>query len=99
MSTYHSQNGRHVYRDGAEIAVAFTPEDGALIVEALNEVERLHGPARPIAVDLSDLALRHAATKVRAARPGVEPQTALAVIQALVVLGWRPPTVPGGDLT
>jgi hypothetical protein len=45
--------------------------------------------------ELTDLALRHAATKVRAARPGVEPQTALAVVQALVAMGWRPSPLDG----
>lgn len=39
---------------------------------------------------LSDLALRLAATRVRAARPGIEQHTALAVIDALVAMGWRP---------
>ena len=46
-------------------------------------------------IDISETALRFAATKVRSARPGVEPSVALAVIQALVVMGWRPPPVPG----
>lgn len=43
MTTYRTgnHNARHVYRGDEEIAVAFTPEDGALIVEALNERERL----------------------------------------------------------
>lgn len=43
--------------------------------------------------DLSDLAIRHAATKVRVIRPGVEPHTAIAVIRALLAMGWAPPAV------
>lgn len=53
MTTYRTgnHNARHIYRGDEEIAVAFAPEDGALIVEALNEIERAYGPALPIAID------------------------------------------------
>lgn len=44
-------------------------------------------------VDISETAMRETARKVCAARPGVEPQTALAVIQVLLVMGWRPAPV------
>lgn len=52
MSTYrvgHHQP-QNVYRGEQYIGVMFTAEDAALVVEALNEVERVHGPARPIVV-------------------------------------------------
>lgn len=45
---------------------------------------------------LSELALRQAAVHVRAARPGIEPHTALAVIHALVAMGWVPPQLRAG---
>ena len=43
-----------------------------------------------LVVDISETALRAAADRVNVARAGVEPRTALAVIQALLVMGWRP---------
>lgn len=98
MAEYRTGNHQpqNVYRDDRYIGVMFTAEDAALVVEALTEVERVHGPALPVVIDISDLALRHAATKVRAARPGVEPNTALAVVQALVAMGWRPSALRDG---
>lgn len=83
--TYRTGNHQpqNLYRGDAYIGVMFDPADTALIVDALE------GEQAP---DLSDLALRLAATKVRAARPGVEPQTALAVVEVLVAMGWRPPS-------
>jgi hypothetical protein len=53
MSTYRTGNHQpqNVYRDDAYIGVMFTAEDAALVVEALNEIERVHGPALPIVVD------------------------------------------------
>jgi len=56
--------------------------------------DRAIPPSSPSSAPLSDLALRHAATRVRAARPGVEPQTALAVVRAMVAMGWRPSPGP-----
>jgi hypothetical protein len=51
--------------------------------------------------DMSDAALRLTARAVNAARPGVETHHALAVIESLLVLGWRPPPAaparPGGQ--
>jgi hypothetical protein len=52
VSTYrvgHHQP-QNVYRGDAYIGVMFTAEDAALAVEALNEVERVHGPALSIAI-------------------------------------------------
>lgn len=47
-------------------------------------------------IDITEDALRATARKVSAARPGVEPGQALAVIQVLLVLGWRP--APDGEV-
>jgi hypothetical protein len=44
--------------------------------------------------DMSDAALRLTAKAVHSIRPGVEQHAALAVIQSLLVLGWRPPPGP-----
>jgi len=43
---------------------------------------------------MDDLALRIAATKVRAIRPGLDDSQALAAIRALLTMGWRPPALP-----
>lgn len=48
------------------------------------------GPA-----DISHAALSLTAKAVNNIRPGVEPNTALAVMQALLALGWRPPPQAG----
>ena len=55
MVTYRVGNHQpqNVYRDDAYIGVMFTAEDAALVVEALNEVERVHGPALPVRVDFA----------------------------------------------
>ncbi len=44
--------------------------------------------------DMSDAALRLTAQAVHNARPGVSVPSAYAVIQSLLVLGWRPPPKP-----
>jgi hypothetical protein len=41
--------------------------------------------------DLSEASLRLAARSVNAARPGVSIPAAYGAIEALLVLGWRPP--------
>lgn len=91
----NSQSGSNWQQAGSNAAdllqvAAWNRGDPAAIERAK------HYPAPPTA-DMSDLALRHAATKVRAIRPGVEPETALAVIRALLVLGWRPQPAPVAD--
>lgn len=52
MSGFHvsGRQPQNVYRGDAYIGVMFSPEDAALVVEALTEVERVHGPALPVAV-------------------------------------------------
>lgn len=51
------------------------------------------GPA-----DMSEAALRVTAKAVSKVRPGVAANTALAVIESLLVLGWRPPPAgPAAD--
>lgn len=47
------------------------------------------------AADISHAALSLTAKAVNRIRPGVEPNAALAVMQALLALGWRPP--PAAD--
>jgi hypothetical protein len=49
------------------------------------------------APDLSDAALSLTAKAVNSARPGVETHTARATIEALLVLGWRPPPAATAD--
>ncbi len=53
MTTYRAgnHNARNIYRDDEHMAVAFTPEDGLLIVAALNEAEHTHGPALSVPAD------------------------------------------------
>jgi hypothetical protein len=53
MATYRTgnHNARNIYRDDEHMAVAFMPEDGALIVKALNEAELTHGADAPAAGD------------------------------------------------
>jgi hypothetical protein len=43
------------------------------------------------APDMSDAAMRLTARAVHGVRPGVSQPSAYAVIQSLLVLGWRPP--------
>lgn len=55
-------------------------------------------PYDRLVIDVTEQALRNAATRVNAMRQGVEPETALAVIHALLILGWRPPALPDEEL-
>lgn len=52
MTTYRVGNhhGVTICRDDQYIGVCFDPADAALIVEALNEIDRVHGPVRPIII-------------------------------------------------
>lgn len=54
--TYRTGNHQpqNLYRDDRYIGVMFSAENAALVVEALNETERVHGPALPIVVDAPD---------------------------------------------
>lgn len=47
--------------------------------------------------DMSEAALKLTAKAVHGVRPGVEAHVAYAVIQSLLVLGWRPPPQQGGE--
>jgi hypothetical protein len=47
--------------------------------------------------DLSDVTLRMTAKAAHNIRPGVSVPSALAVIEALLVLGWRPPPAGKAD--
>lgn len=54
----------------------------------------VHEPARVLRQsrrEISDQQVHETVRKVCVIRPGVEPQTARAVIEALLVVGWTPP--------
>jgi hypothetical protein len=55
-------------------------------------------PYDRLVIDVSEQALRKAAKRVNVMRPGIEPETALAAIHALLILGWQPPALPDEEL-
>jgi hypothetical protein len=89
VSTYRTGNHQpqNVYRDDAYIGVMFTAEDAALVVEALNGIERAHGPALPI-VD--------SCTCAPFDRTGFNPDPNCPVHQGRKARGPKPPALGAG---
>jgi hypothetical protein len=54
-------------------------------------------PYDRLIIDMSEEALRKTAERVNVMRPGVKPEAALAVIHALLILGWQAPAFPEGE--
>jgi hypothetical protein len=87
--TYRVDNHQpqNLYRDDQYIGVCFDPADAALIVEALNEIERVHGPALPVVVD--------SCTCPPPSGPRTMPGPLCPVHQGRRIRGPKPPNPPG----